>query len=67
MILQTTESSRQKKTYLTGKMAKGISSIQVENTHKKLDDEDINDNFVGVFPANHMNRFIDYKTMILEK
>ena len=48
-------------------MAKGISSIQIENTLKKLDDEDINDNFVGVFPANHMNRFIDYKTMILEK
>ena len=48
-------------------MAKTISNIQTENTLRNLDDEDINDNFVGVFPENHMNRFIDYKTMILEK
>ena len=24
-------------------------------------------NFVGVFPANHMNKFIDVKSMISEK
>ena len=33
---------------------------------KELNDQDIDENFVGVFPANHMNRFIDYKTMISE-
>ena len=48
-------------------MSKGISNIQIENALRNLDDKDINDNFVGVFPANHMNRFIDYKTIILEK
>ena len=48
-------------------MSKGISNIQIEKSFKDLDDEEINDNFVGVFPANHINRFIDYKTMILEK
>ena len=48
-------------------MSKGISNIQTEKAFRDLDDEDVNDNFVGVFPANHINRFIDYKTMILEK
>ena len=48
-------------------MAKGISNFQIEEALKDIDDPDINDNFVGVFPANQMNRFIDYKTMISEK
>ena len=48
-------------------MAKGISNFQIEEALKDIDDSDINDNFVGVFPANQMNRFIDYKTMISEK
>ena len=48
-------------------MSKGISNIQIEKAFRDLDDEDINDSFVGVFSVNHMNRFIDYKTMILEK
>ena len=48
-------------------MAKGISNIQIENALRNLDDEDINGNFAGVFPANHMNGFIDYKRMISEK
>ena len=32
-----------------------------------MSDEDINDNFVGVFPSNHMNKFIDHAAMISEK
>ena len=39
----------------------------MEKTFKELYNQDIDENFVGVFPANHMNRFIDYKTMISEK
>ena len=46
-------------------MSKGITNVQIENAFKN--DEDINDNFVGVFLANQMNRFIDYKTVISEK
>ena len=45
-------------------MAKGISNLQIENVFKELNDKYIDQNFVGVFPANRMNRFIDYKTMI---
>ena len=49
-------------------MVKGISNIQIENALRNLgDDEDISDKFAGVFLANHMNRFIDYKTLISEK
>ena len=46
-------------------MSKGITNFQIENALKN--DEDISDNFVGVFPAKQMNRFIDYKTMTSEK
>ena len=42
-------------------MSKGISNLQIEKA------KDIDENFVGVFPANHMNRFIDYKTIVSEK
>ena len=49
------------------KMAKGISNFQMENALKNINDEDINDNFVGVFPSNHMNKFIDHTAMISGK
>ena len=48
-------------------MAKGISNFQIEKVPKDIDDPDINDKFVGVFPTNQMNRFIDYKTTVLER
>ena len=48
-------------------MSKGITDFQIENGLNNLHDEDINDNFVGDFPANQVNRFTDYKTMISEK
>ena len=66
-MLRTTQLKKQKKACSTGKMSRGISSVQIEKTFKKLNDEGINDNFVGVFPANCMNRFIKYKTVMLKK
>ena len=48
-------------------MAKGISNFQIESTLKNINDEDINDNVVGVFPSNHMNKFINHIAMISEK
>ena len=44
-------------------MSKGISNIQIKNTIKNFGDEDINDNFVGVFPSNHMNKLINHAAM----
>ena len=38
----------------------GISDFQVEEAFKKIGDKDLLENFVGVFPSNRMNRFIDH-------
>ena len=43
-------------------MSEGISNFQIEEDFKNLNDPDINDNFVGAFPANQMTKFIDYKS-----
>ena len=48
-------------------MSRGISNIQIEKAFRDLNDEDIDDNFAGVFPGNDINRFINCKTMMLEK
>ena len=48
-------------------MSRGISNILIEKAFRDLNDEDIDDNFAGVFPGNHINRFINCKTMMLEK
>ena len=42
----------------------GISNFQIEEAFKKIDDEDLLNNFVGVFPSNYMNKFISHATMI---
>ena len=42
----------------------GISNFQTEKTFKKIDDEDLLDNFVGVFPSNYMNKLINHAAMI---
>ena len=48
-------------------MTKGIRNFQIENALKNINDEDINDNFVGIFPGNYMNKFIDRAAMISKK
>ena len=48
-------------------MSNGISNFQIEKTFKNINDPDVNNNFIGVFPANHMNKFADYKAIIAEK
>ena len=48
-------------------MSEGIINFQVEEAFKNLNDPDINDNFVGAFPANQMTKFIDYKSIMSEK
>ena len=45
----------------------GISNFQIEEAFKNMGDGDINDYFVGAFPSNHINKFIDHKLMISEK
>ena len=47
-------------------MSKGTINFEIE-TIKNINDQDLIDNFVRVFPANQMNRSINYKKMISEE
>ena len=42
----------------------GISNFQIGDAFKKIGDQDLLSNFVGVFPSNYMNRFINHAAMI---
>ena len=48
-------------------MVDEISTFQIEEAFKNINDEDVNDNFVGAFPSNHMNKLIDPAAMIFQK
>ena len=48
-------------------MTEGIRNFQTEETFKNIRDEDIDNNFVGIFPSNYINRLIDHASMISEK
>ena len=47
-------------------MPKGISNFQTEHPIKNLEDDTMK-NFVGVFPAKHMNKSINLKLMVSER
>ena len=42
----------------------GISNFQIEKAFQKINDLDLSSNFVGVFPCNYMNKFINHAAMI---
>ena len=44
-----------------------ISNFQIENTIANMRGDDLMPNFVGVFPSNHMSKFINHAAMISEK
>ena len=44
-------------------MSKGMANFQIETAPKNINDKDLIENFVGVFPANEMIRFFDYKSV----
>ena len=47
--------------------SRGISNFQIENAIAKIGNDDLNNNFVGVFPSNHINKFINHSAMISAK
>ena len=49
------------------KNERGNQQLSNKRALKNMDDPDVNNNFVGAFPANLMNKFIDHKLMISEK
>ena len=44
----------------------GISNIQIEKAFRDLDDPDLLDNFVGVFPSDYLNKFVNHAAMITD-
>ena len=42
----------------------GTSNFQIEEAFKKIDDENLLENVVGVFPSNYMNKFINHAAII---
>ena len=45
-------------------MSKGISNFQIKNGIEKVEDDDLKDNFFGVFLSNYLNKFINHAAMI---
>ena len=45
----------------------GISNFQIEETFKKIDDEDLLENFVDVFLSSRISRFINHAAMISDR
>ena len=41
-------------------MSNRTGNLQIEKAIRNIGDEDLDDNFVGVFPSNHMNKFINH-------
>ena len=42
----------------------GISNYQIQDAFKKIGDEDLLENFAGVFSSNYMSKFMNHTAMI---
>ena len=56
----------EKFTFTDSEMA-GISNEAIEDFFEKLNDDDLKNNFIGVFPSNFINKFISYHSIIKDK
>ena len=45
-------------------MSRGISNFEMEKVFKEINNEDINKNFLGVFPSDKINKFIMFEKMM---
>ena len=45
----------------------GISNEAIEDFFEKVNDEDLKNNFIGVFPSNFINKFISYHSKIKDR
>ena len=45
----------------------GISNEAIEDFFEKVNDEDLKNNFIGVFPSNFINQFISYHSIIKDR
>ena len=56
------EQKKLKINFITGKMLKGISNFQIDNTIKKIDDEDLHNNFVGSISSRQNEKIYRLQT-----
>ena len=45
-------------------MSKGRSNIEVEKLFKEINNDELNKNFVGVYPSDKINKFIMFEKMM---
>ena len=45
-------------------MTKGISNFQMECVFKEINNDDLNENFLGIFPCDKINKFIMFERMM---
>ena len=45
-------------------MSRGISNKDVNRIFNNLNNEDINVNFIGVFPSDQINKFVGFDKMM---
>ena len=48
-------------------MYKGISNLEIEKTLKKLNNDDVDKDIIGVFPSDKMNKFINFHLSMKER
>ena len=48
-------------------MGDGINNVQIQNFFQKDENEDLKNNFVGVFSMDYISRFIKYHELIKEE
>ena len=48
-------------------MSKGKSNIEIEKLFKKINSDDLNENFLGVYPSDKINKFIMFEKMMPRK
>ena len=48
-------------------MSGGISNYEVIKFFENVEDNDIKENFVGVFPSNHINKFISFHKLVKDE
>ena len=45
-------------------MSKGISNIEIKKLFKEINNDDLRENFLGVYPSNKINKFIMFEKMM---
>ena len=48
-------------------MSKGLPNIEIEKLFKEINNDDLNENFLGVYPSDKINKFIMFEKMMVGK